>query len=333
MQSSEVYTNAVAAQTITFAADAAATLGLPPIPGQWLAKAAAPHLPLTTKLPESNGAAIHPEYEGYEGGPADCCSVHPASADAKPSADDAGAGGDPRAGSGAGCCIMQSAAALLQYPLGLPMPVGVMRNDLLYYEPRTRKDGFFTGDSIYSIAWLALGDPVAALTQWESAFAHMDCTHFCLFREELTGGHSNFITGAGGFLQNIIQGWAGVRIGADAMTLTNPTLPPSTTAIKLQSLEYCGSAFSVEFNASAIAFAMVREAAPGVTGLAVSGSGGIRHDLRLGAPPVRFSLAPQATFQLVAIQKNGDGYPPTEVFNRTSGEVFGLSPNGGVLAS
>ena len=43
------------------------------------------------------------------------------------------------------------------------------------------------GDSIYSIAWLALGNSSAALTQWEAAFNHMDCGHFCLFRERLTG--------------------------------------------------------------------------------------------------------------------------------------------------
>ena len=67
------------------------------------------------------------------------------------------------------CCIMQSAAALLQYPLGLEMPETIRRNDLAYYEPRTRSNGFFTGDSIYSIAWLALGNATAALTQWDAA--------------------------------------------------------------------------------------------------------------------------------------------------------------------
>jgi len=83
---------------------------------------------------------------------------------------------------------MQSAAALLQYPLGLPMPEDIKTNDLTYYEPRTRSNGFFTGDSIYSIAWLALGNTRAALTQWDAAFNHMDTQHFFLFREKLSGG-------------------------------------------------------------------------------------------------------------------------------------------------
>jgi len=83
---------------------------------------------------------------------------------------------------------MQSAAALLQYPLGLPMPVNIKTNDLSYYEPRTRSNGFFTGDSIYSIAWLALGNARAALKQWDAAFNHIDTRHFFLFREKLSGG-------------------------------------------------------------------------------------------------------------------------------------------------
>jgi len=165
-QDSEIYTNAIAAETLRWAIDVAAILKLPPPPAHWTAMARAPYLPLLTTLPDSGGKAIHPEFEGYAGGKADCC-------------------GDKHQGrSNAGhCCITQSAAALLQYPLGLPLPEDVKLNDLKYYEPRTRANGFFTGDSIYSIAWLALGNSQAALKQWDAAFDHVDCKHFCLFRE------------------------------------------------------------------------------------------------------------------------------------------------------
>lgn len=180
MQDSEVYTNAVAAQTILFAADAAAELKLPHLPAQWLSKAAAPYLPLSTSLIDSNGTAVHPEFAAYNGGPSSCCDKehddYPSHLDSQNQT------------AKSHCCIMQSAAALLQYPLGLPMPEEIKINDLAYYEPRTRSNGFFTGDSIYSIAWLALGYPRAALRQWDAAFDHMDTRHFFLFREKLSGG-------------------------------------------------------------------------------------------------------------------------------------------------
>lgn len=237
-QDDEVYTNAIGAATIAFALEVGKLLGVAPAPKEWAAMAAAPYLPLSSTLPHSNGAQIHPEFAGYAGGPADCCGRE-----------------DGETASSGHCCITQSAATLLQYPLGLELPDKIKINDLKYYEPRTRQNGFFTGDSIYSIAWLALGNASAALGQWDAAFAHMDCEHFCLFREELTGGHSNFITGSGGFLQNIIQGWAGVRVGPDAMTLRKPTLPPTAESIKLRGLQLGGAKFSVQYNTSRITFA------------------------------------------------------------------------------
>ena len=227
VQDSEVYTNAIGAQTILFAADAAAVLKLAPLPPQWLAKAAAPYLPLSTSLPDSNGTAVHPEFEGYAGGPPDCCGS--AEVEEEPSSPTCGvckaqhdcspvpgmhstqaaceqlgccwhasgvapshhkcikkeaasargnetcSGPAPPPHRSGRCCIMQSAAALLQYPLGLAMSEEIKLNDLKYYEPRTLSNGFFTGDSIYSIAWLALGNTRAALTQWDAAFSHMDC--------------------------------------------------------------------------------------------------------------------------------------------------------------
>jgi trehalose/maltose hydrolase-like predicted phosphorylase len=54
-QNSEVYTNAIAAQTIFFAAEAAKLLGLPPVPSDWLIMATSPYIPLSSSLDHSNG--------------------------------------------------------------------------------------------------------------------------------------------------------------------------------------------------------------------------------------------------------------------------------------
>eukprot|EP01047_Picozoa_sp_COSAG01_P031529 COSAG01_NODE_2241_length_8086_cov_25.173282_6_plen_454_part_00 len=243
VQDDEVYTNAIGAATIDFALEVAKVLGLQ-LPTDWAAMAAAPYLPLNTSLPDSNGAQIHPEFSGYAGGPPDCCNRRGIVLLEKSDQ------------SRHRCCITQSAATLMQYPLDVVMSDHVKINDLRYYEPRTRANGFFTGDSIYSIAWLALGNRSAALTQWDAAFAHMDCDHFYLWREELSGGHSNFITGAGGFLQNIIQGWAGLRVQAGALVLRKPTLPPTVESVRLRELQLDGVPFSVWYDAQTITFTL-----------------------------------------------------------------------------
>lgn len=268
---SECYTNAVGSQTILFAAEVANLLNLSALPADWTHMAASPYLPVSTSLAGAGGAAVHVEYEGYQGGASDCCET----ATTKDSHNKTG------------CCIMQSAVALLQYPLGLPLSATEKRNDLKYYEPRTQQNGFFTGDSIYSIAWLALGNANAALKQWNAAFQHMDCANFCVFRERLSGGHSNFITGSGGFLQNIVQGWAGVRVTSDAMIIRSPRLPPTVSSVKLRSLQFRGNSFHIKYDSQSVQFTAARPSPLG-TQLTVSRSNGSQH--RVGSVPVTFHL-------------------------------------------
>ena len=121
---------------------------------------------------------------------------------------------------------------------------------------------------------------------------------YCCF-----AGHSNFITGAGGFLQNIVQGWAGVRIEADAMTIRHPTLPPTVTSVKLRSMQYRGVAFSVHFDANEISFVLA-EAQHGVMQLMITA--GSAEAQKLGTEPVVHSLA-QAnnSFAIAAVRRTG----------------------------
>ena len=196
----EVYTNAIAASSFLFGIETATVLGLP-VPPEWSGYAAAPHLPLSSTL--SPGTLVHPEYAGYDG-----------------------------------AVIMQSSVALLQYPLLWDIPAQIKRNDLEYYERRTKQNGFFTGDSVYSIAWLALGNATKAKTQWDSAFAHMDTQCFFTFHEMLRGGHLNFITGAGGFLQNVMQGFSGIRVHTGSLDFQTPVLPTSIRDMTLNGLRY-----------------------------------------------------------------------------------------------
>jgi hypothetical protein len=55
-----------------------------------------------------------------------------------------------------------------------PIHQAIKIADLEYYQNVTRKDGFYTGDSSYSIAWLALGNRSGADEQFDRAFLYMD---------------------------------------------------------------------------------------------------------------------------------------------------------------
>ena len=50
--------------------------------------------------------------------------------------------------------------------------------------------GYFTGDSSYSIAWLAMGNRTLADPWLQQAFLHMDLTHFNVWKERAITGTS-----------------------------------------------------------------------------------------------------------------------------------------------
>ena len=67
------------------------------------------------------------------------------------------------------------------------MPVDLARRDLAFYQQRSSGPttaGFFTGDSSYSIAWLAVGNRSEADVQFAQAFAHLDVGGFGVWMEK-----------------------------------------------------------------------------------------------------------------------------------------------------
>lgn len=149
-----------------------------------------------------------------------------------------------------GHTINQATVALLQYPLSMPMPRELAVADLKYYESVTATAGFFTGDSVYSIAWLRLNSSSAAEKQWAAAFAHQD-PRFNLWHETTTVGHSNFITGAGGFLQNVLQGFAGMHVtNTGGQLWFRPRLPPGVTRLTLRRVCFQGAALGLKYDSN-----------------------------------------------------------------------------------
>lgn len=154
--------------------------------------------------------------------------------------------------------------ALLYYPLGLALDPEIAENDLDFYTQMTDKSNFFTGDSSYSIAYLALGNRSAADAQLPLAFSHIDTAHYNTWIEcFLPYCHLHFITGAGGFLQNFVYGYGSLRV-TDAGPKSRlefshpyPQLPPGgVTSLKLRGIAFLGQRLDMWYNASTICLSL-----------------------------------------------------------------------------
>jgi len=237
------YTVGIGAATLAFCGAAAQALGLPRTPQLWADIAAAPYLPTSDTLFAEG--PVHPEYTGYSG-------AH----------------------------INQADVALLQYPLGVVFERGLALRDLDYYSSLTgvaQGEGqgagssicpFFTGNSAYGIAYLALGNRSAADYQFELGFLHQT-QEFGVWTEytpQAGFGHLNFITGAGGWLQALLYGYPGLRLppagGVLRFSTPAPTLPPGgIRRVKLRGLHLLGTAFDFAYDSERVCVALRGEQA------------------------------------------------------------------------
>jgi len=69
------------------------------------------------------------------------------------------------------------------------------------------------------------------------------------------GGNLNFLTGAGGFMQNLVLGYAGLRLapslvagGDGVLMLRKPLLPPGATRMTVRGFHFRGSRLTLGFN-------------------------------------------------------------------------------------
>jgi trehalose/maltose hydrolase-like predicted phosphorylase len=236
IQDSNTYTNVAAGCVMAFAAEAASLLGLtPPSLATWIAKAASMYVPVqqfclpwpnasTAGCPPSELVDIHPQYLGYHGQD-----------------------------------INQADVALLQWPLHMPMDPAIAKNDLRYYAARSSGSdtkGFYTGDSSYAVAMLFAGERQAAEAQLAFAFDHqLGPFHIWTETNPKVAAHNgtgnlNFLTGAGGFLENIVFGYGGLHYSADGLEMTASLPPMNVTSLTLRGIAFAGGSVRLVVNAT-----------------------------------------------------------------------------------
>jgi hypothetical protein len=121
----------------------------------------------------------------------------------------------------------------------------VAQNDLNYYVPRSDPGGPSMSDAINSIDTSALGSPGCAsyvfTLRSDEPFIR-DVFH--QFSETRTGGAFTFTTGIGGFLQEFLYGYSGLRWSAAAVDLA-PSLTGQLGGLVLHNLVWHGRVFTV----------------------------------------------------------------------------------------
>lgn len=151
--------------------------------------------------------------------------------------------------------IKQADVALLGYPLMMDgLTPEQRRADLDYYAERTFRGGPAMSFSMYAIGYL---EPPAnldkAVASFHEAYRNVKGP-FHVWTEGRGGqGASNFITGAGGFLQAVLNGFLGVRVTEHTMFLA-PRLMQDTTRLSVIGLYYRGHRFDVTVLEESIQF-------------------------------------------------------------------------------
>jgi len=145
-----------------------------------------------------------------------------------------------------GQTIKQADIVLLGYPLGMNMNETIRANDLNYYAAKTDSDGPAMTWGMHAVGYLELGQYSNAASNFNRSFANAQ-QPYLVWTETPTGGTTNFITGAGGFLQAVLFGYPGLRLTVNGI-LINPYLIEKSTYFKARGLYYLGNKFDVSYD-------------------------------------------------------------------------------------
>jgi trehalose/maltose hydrolase-like predicted phosphorylase len=201
----EVYTNVAAKTTLQDAIAAARVLGAA-VPGNWSAIAAG----LVVPVGRVAGARIHPEFSGYRGQ-----------------------------------LVKQADVTLLQYPWLYPMPRSLATSDINFYVPRSDPGGPSMNDAVNSIDASTLGTPgCSSYVDTVRSIQPFIRDVFDQFSETRYGGAFTFMTGIGGFLQEFLYGYSGLRWEADDVRFA-PSLSGAIGGVRLTDLSWRGRTFSI----------------------------------------------------------------------------------------
>ncbi len=151
-----------------------------------------------------------------------------------------------------GDVVKQADTVMLTYPWEYRQSRAVDLADLRYYAQRYDPDGPAMTDSVNSIVWAQLRP--AGCADWTWTRRSMDpfvVPPYAQFTEARSGqGVFTFLTGEGGFLQEFLYGYPGLRWREDSLRL-DPTLPPQLAGgLQLRHVHWRGRVVDVDVRRS-----------------------------------------------------------------------------------
>lgn len=223
-----IWTNAGAVLSLTYAAAVGGMIGADPVVLARYADAAGRIvIPYNATPPPGSGmgpGGWHPEYDGFP----------------------------------PNITIKQADVVLLGFPMqftGSPaaqMNAATRANDLLFYGPRTDPGGPAMTWAMHAVGFLELRRWADAAGYFNRSFATVQ-PPFGVWWETTGGDTSNFITGAGGFLQAAYNGYTGLRVNDTALGV-DPALPEGTGLVRLRGIAYRGNRLDVSYDAGSVTF-------------------------------------------------------------------------------
>ena len=122
--------------------------------------------------------------------------------------------------------IKQADANLLAYPLGVITDEYRQRQDLEYYAERIdQKDGPAMSYSVYCVQYARMGDADNAYEMFRRCYEPNLRKPFGVISETPTSNNPYFMTGAGGLLQAVLNGFCGLQITNEGIVQLPSVLP------------------------------------------------------------------------------------------------------------
>jgi protein-glucosylgalactosylhydroxylysine glucosidase len=141
-----------------------------------------------------------------------------------------------------------SVVPLLAFPLGLPMSDTAKRNDIESAIRLMIKEGggAMMTETLYPVIAAELGERALVDTLLPLSYEGHVRPPFYALAETPRNDAVNFLTGAGGFLQQVIYGYTGLRITDEGLRpVYRPVLPSAITRLMLKHVSVRGKIFDI----------------------------------------------------------------------------------------
>ena len=160
----------------------------------------------------------------------------------------------------------QAAAVLAIYPLQFPEAEKEAATLMKRFGDKVIENGPAMSDSVHATIWARLGEKERAYATWQKSWR--DFTHhpLLLFSEKRSKDVTYFTTGAGGCLQSVLYGFAGLRMDpfepkgvawkvplkAGWWLSCTPHLPAEWKSMKLKGLRVLGRSYNLELKGKSV---------------------------------------------------------------------------------